>query len=300
MIMGSGNPAEIQALIALLEDPDREVFEHVFNKLSGMGKAVIPQLESAWEEAFDSVLQERIEELIHKIQFEGLVADLQHWVRSSTPDLLEGALIISRYQYPELDENRIRKQIETIRKEIWLELGDNLTPFEEVNVINQILYSQNGFKGNPSYQGPHYFYLNFVLDTKKGNALSLSMLYLILARQLEIPIYGVNLPHHFILAYARFLISQVDVVTLKKQDIHFYINTLNKGLIFTYQEIKEFLQKLKLTPKDEYFVPCTNVVILHTLLEQLKVTYDNSKEEEKSAEINRLIEVLSTDDSDEE
>ena len=77
---------------------------------------------SAWEEAFDPIQQERIANLVHEIQFGNVKNDLKLWYQSGAFDLLQGALIINKYQYPDLDEQKIINQIEAIKRDIWLQM----------------------------------------------------------------------------------------------------------------------------------------------------------------------------------
>ncbi len=116
------NSTEISALVKLLDDPDKEVFQHVEQRLLEHGAAAIGFLEDAWQGSMDALLQERIEDLVHRIQFMSVKDDLNLWYQSGAFDLLQGALVINRYQYPDLDEQKIINQIEEIKREIWLGL----------------------------------------------------------------------------------------------------------------------------------------------------------------------------------
>mgnify|MGYP006209865135 FL=1 len=55
-------------MISLLDDPDQDIFKQVSKELISLGNEVVPMLEEAWETSFDPVMQERIENIIHKIQ----------------------------------------------------------------------------------------------------------------------------------------------------------------------------------------------------------------------------------------
>ena len=68
------NEKEVESLIKLLDDPDTEISRHVEDKLLSYGNEVIEYLESAWSQSLDTILQERIENLVHKIQFRMLNA----------------------------------------------------------------------------------------------------------------------------------------------------------------------------------------------------------------------------------
>src|ERR1041384_8185590 len=122
---------EVIALITLLDDPDEVIYSQVKDRFVTLGPPAIPHLETAWENSFDAIMQKRIEIIIHSIQFETLQKALKHWAREEQDDLLKGALILARYQYPDLDENKIRKQLHQIRQDVWLELHEDLTALEK-------------------------------------------------------------------------------------------------------------------------------------------------------------------------
>lgn len=82
------NDNEVKALISLLDDSDKEVYFHIEEKLVSLGRVVIPFLEDAWSHAFDAVLQQRIEAIVHKIQFENLLEDLKLWIHTNDDNLL--------------------------------------------------------------------------------------------------------------------------------------------------------------------------------------------------------------------
>ena len=100
------NKNEIKALISLLEDPDHNIYFQVKNKLIELGIEVIPDLEDAWEMNFDSLMQRRTEQIIHEIQLNFNLNELNDWIESPEKDLLKAWLIISRYQYPDLDHQQ--------------------------------------------------------------------------------------------------------------------------------------------------------------------------------------------------
>lgn len=135
-------PTSIQALVQLIDDPDESVFEHVRDQLLKIGSEAIPYLENSWETDYYGLLfQNRIEQIIHDIQFDEVKANLQSWTKSADKDLLKGAIIIAKYQFPGLDENKIHESIQAIRKDIWLELNDHQTAFEQVKKYSTVFSS---------------------------------------------------------------------------------------------------------------------------------------------------------------
>lgn len=287
------NPKEIDSLIKLLDDTDKEVYTHIEEKLLSLGSHVIPFLETAWSQSFDALLQERIEKIIHRIQFDSLKVELRKWYKEESKDLLKGTILIAKYQYPDLDEEKIIVTLEQIKRDIWLELNDKLTALEIVKVINHIFFSVHGFSGNTAnYHAPQNSYINNVLESKKGNPLSLSIIYSLIAQGLDLPIYGVNLPEHFILAYKDNQPILPDAAEEKSPRILFYINVFSKGTVFNRKEIDVFLKQLKIKPEMEYYEPSSNVAILQRLVRNLMFSYHKLGHTDKISELQELMDAL--------
>jgi regulator of sirC expression with transglutaminase-like and TPR domain len=286
--------SELSALITLIEDPDEGIFNHVKQELVARGRDVIPQLEHYWEyNRFGTLFQRRVEELIHNIQFREVGECLRTWMQNEENDLLEGAILINKYQYPSFDEAQVRKTISTIRQDIWLELNDNLTALEQVNVFNHILYKVHEFQGNKAnYTSPQNSFISDVLNSKKGNSLSLAVIYQVLARSLDIPIYGVNLPNHFILCYLdenRLGMSPDDS---EDKGILFYINPFNGGEVIHRDEIDDFLFHLNLPQEVKYYQPCKNEEIIRRMINNLIFAYGQQGKEDKVDELKLLQDIL--------
>jgi regulator of sirC expression with transglutaminase-like and TPR domain len=288
-------PINTKALISLLDDPDEEIYQPIRQKLKDLGISIIPELEEAWEHSTDKLFQSRVENLIHQLQLEKTAKDLEDWARNGQSDLLKGVLIVSRYQYPDLNEENILTRIETIKRDIWLELNDHLTALEKVKVINHILFDVHGFSGNTdNYHSPQNSFFNTVLESKKGNPLSLSILYAILSQSLNIPIYGVNLPEHFVLAYVDSFDQMPAPDELSQFPILFYINAFSKGTVFARQEIDNFLTQLKIEPRPRFYEPCTNLDIIKRIMRNLIMAYDKSGYPQRKEEIEELLTMLET------
>ncbi len=281
-------PPDLDSLISLLDDPDAEAFRHVSKQIYALGPQAVPSLEAAWEHAFDPIMQQRIEDLVHHIQFEKLYVELASWKSSGAGNLLKGYLLITRYQYPDIDEDKLEAQVEKIRRDIWLELNDNLTQLEQIKVVNHILFIVYKFIGITfGTQTPENYYLNNLLESRSGTPLSLGMLYLLLAQKLSLPVQGVDLPRHFIVAYT----NRVDELRFSGMDsleIQFYINPFARGVVFTRKELNLYLKQLDVEPEEKYYLPCNNVRILLRLIDELGATYYSVGNTDKVDELRKL------------
>ncbi len=254
--------SSIQALVQLIDDPDESVFEHVRDQLVKIGSEAIPYLENSWEtEYYGLLFQNRIETIIHNIQFDEVKSKLEEWVQSTEKDLLQGAIIVAKYQYPGLDESKIHESLQMIRRDIWLELNDHQTAYEQVKIFNKVFFGLHHFQGdNQNFHSSVNSYINTVLDSKKGNPLSLCLIYSIIAQS-----FGVL----------------------------FYINAFSKGSIFDTNEIKDFLNGLNLNHHREYFEPCSNTSVIKRMLTNLIASFQQVGNFEKVEELKTLRELVS-------
>lgn len=284
------NEKEISALISLIDDPDENIFSQVKQKLLSLGEEVIPALEQHWEtNHLGLIFQHRVENLIHEIQFEAVRSGLEEWVKNGGNDLLQGVLLVNRYQYPDLDEGKIKRKLHQLKQDVWLELNDNLTGFEKVRVINHVLFEVHGLSGNKkNYHAPQNSYLNNVLESGKGNPLTLSIIYILICEMVDVPVYGVNLPNHFILAYLDELGIISKISGEENDGVLFYINPFSRGTIFNRKEIEQFLDQLKLEKKKEYFKPCDNIAIVKRVITNLVYSYEKLGYKDKSEELKIL------------
>lgn len=284
--------ATLKAMITLLDDSDAEVVAHVTEQLLGFGSGIIPQLEHAWEGLQDHGLQERVENIIHKIQFNLTRESLTDWLENSRHDLLQAMLIVARYQYPDLSESRVRNHIESIRIDAWMEMNYYLTALEKVRILNHIFFRIHGFSGNTDhYNDPQNSFINKVLESRKGNPISLCVLYMIIAQRLNIPIYGVNLPQHFILAYLDDS-EAADKLPLAQREPLFYINAFNRGMVFGRKEIDQFLQLIKLQAEERFYRACDVFDIVVRVFNNLITSFEDDKKPEKVAEVAELREMV--------
>lgn len=261
--------AEIKALMHLMDDPDDEVFSIVTNRLFDYGISVIPHLEALWENTDQPFMQTRIEDTIHKIQFNTLEVDIASWLHSEDKSLLDGAILSARYHFPDLSVDNFKDTIAKIRRMIWLELNDYLTPLEQLHIFNSTLYHFYKLTGGKyNYNGYDAFLLNKVLEKRKGNALSNGILFQILASMLDLPIRAVQVPNHYLLAFFRVdFYSILGNENLEDQEILFFIDATS-GNTYSYPDMIKYLDKVGcLNSKKEFKILSNTAIIAHLFSE---------------------------------
>jgi len=284
----------IKALIQLLDDPDLTVFEEVSKYLIDIGEEAIPHLEKEWEISFSDMVQERLESIIQSIQFNTLQEDLYRWMHSDDPDLLRGAYLVARVQYPNLPFAPIEEKIERIRKDIWIELHDKLTALEKVRIFNHVLYDLYQIGPNRGdYFSPQNNFINVVLDSGKGNPVSIAVIYEEIARKLGLPIRGVNLPGQFILAYVDPYVIESGKPVNGPEDILFYISMVQKGAVLGLREIEQYLKQLNDTPLEpQYYLPCSPFETIGRMVNNLIFSYKKHDMPEKVLLFKKILDFI--------
>ncbi|WP_439881529.1 transglutaminase-like domain-containing protein [Pontibacter sp. MBLB2868] len=275
---------EIKALISLLDDNDHEVASHVEKQIVGLGTGVIPYLEEEWEETLNPDLQKKIEDLIHDLQFEGLSARIREWKENGAQDLLEGMYLVNSYLYPDIEFADISKTIDQLYFDAWTHMKEEMHPYDQVKALNNVLFREKRFSANTkNFHSPANSMLHLVLETKRGNPLTLCVIYMTLAQRLGMPVFGVNLPNLFILTY-------------KQEGIQFYINVYNKGLILSKADIDNYILQLNLNPIDIFYEPCSNLEIVKRALRNLAFSFEKMNDPEKATEVTKLLAIITDED----
>lgn len=282
---------EISALFQLIDDPDEVVYQTVSERLVSFGKDIIPNLEDLWEHTTSEEVQERIELLIHRLHFSDLTNDFLSW-RDGEADLLTGALLVCRYHYPDLAESAVKQEIEKLRRNTWLELNNYLTPMEQVNVTTGIIYNYYKQKGVEfAYDNPDDYLINKALESKKGNAISNGIIYLIICELLDIPVKAINIPRQFILAYFDPQHALINPVGHASEKISFYIDPMN-GQMYSHKDVEGYFKRISVPPVASYFRSLSNRRIIQYLLEELAKCFDNDRNRYKMEELLSLANLL--------
>jgi len=282
---------EISALFTLIDDPDEEVFVAVSDKIIDYGKNIIPNLEHLWETTPDGETQQRIELLIHRLHYRDLTEDFRQWNISGHHDLMLGALLTCKFQYPDLSTTPVLQEIEKVRRNIWLELNNYLTPLEQINIVTSILYSYYGLKGGETnYQETNEFLLHKVLEAKRGNQISNGILYLVLCELLDIPVKALSIPKQFVIAYFKPGYSDENLSN-PLDKIEFFIDPTT-GQVFTHKDVENYFKRISVPPTASYFKPCPNKKVIQHLLEEASKCFEDEKNIHKKKELVDLANLL--------
>ena len=272
------NDQQFRALVHLLDDEDPEVSRHVWSQLTDMGADAVSRLEAEWERLEDPAMQKAVEDAIHRLQLMEVTNDLLEWRKGGGKDLLQGWFLLSRFQFPDLELRRFSNEVNRLVNKTWLEMSGHMSPEEQIQVINHILFRMEGYGPNNARPNhPHNSFLNYLVEQQQGNVMSLSMLYLIICKQLDLPVHGVLLPGYFVLLY-------------KDHAHEFYIDVFNGGKIFDRERLEHYLKQVHVEAKPSYFKPTSNIYIILNLLQLVSSDFGRSGRQDKVDDIQQLLE----------
>jgi regulator of sirC expression with transglutaminase-like and TPR domain len=285
---------EINALIQLLDDSDEEVLAAVEKKLLEYGKNIIPNLESAWETIDNSVIQEKIEDLIHIVNFTDVKTELKAWAQNDNAILFDAFLLLSTYRFNNVDVNQLRKKIKAIYQSIWLEMNSYLTPMEQINIMASVFYNMYKLKITTAYEAnPNHYFINHQIEHQIGTPYTIGVLFVHFCYLLDIPVKVIDIPNQFLLGYVDLIVSfREDEKAKGSEKILFYIDPCN-GMIYTKSDVEAYLKKNGIPRSYHYERQLSNHEIVINYLKQLVQLYGTSDLINiKEKELLELIEII--------
>ncbi len=247
---------EVNAIVRLLDDPDADVQIQVEQRLVELGRAAFPALRHAYD-ASSGVLRERIDEALQTLHWNDVRMAWHAVMSVAEPDLERGAFLIALHRFPDLDVESYLEQLDDWAFELQprIERADGIRRARElVEFISENL----GFSGNrQQYEDPNNSYLNRVMDRRTGIPISLSVIALLLARRLHLPLYGVGMPAHFLIKYSG-----------PRGEVYF--DLFNDGQPVSREECVRFLLRAGIQPKPSYFEAADTTSILLRMVRNLR------------------------------
>ena len=133
------NPGEIKALIELIEDPDENVFKSITDRFIGLGKEVVPIIKEQLDFTADELTIEKINHIIHKVNFNLLEDEMMRWNNSPQKSLLDVVLALSIFIDQEADKNEVLFEIEKVKTFIKRDLDPLYQGQYEIQVVPNIV-----------------------------------------------------------------------------------------------------------------------------------------------------------------
>jgi len=278
--------SKFRALMRLLDDDDPQVASAVERELLDGGDETARLLEGEKENVEDHV-RKRIDKLISKIYVDRLQKDYDSLLDyASHPDFsLERALfLLARPLYVDADYANIQEQLNQLAIELRKRVAGIENPYDIVQHVNEFFLNELGFAGNSKdYYNPDNSVLHRVIETRRGIPISLGIVYLLVGKRLNLPVFGVGAPAHFLVKFV-----------LEGKEI--YVDVFNGGRIMSRKDAEEFISDMGFSFEPRFLKESTDIEMLARMCRNMARAFTAADEQPKanvlmelSIELERLI-----------
>ncbi len=278
--MASVQQSQIKALIRLLSDEDLRIARTISDKLIEIGEGAVPLLQEA--EIEQPELGQRIASVLEEIRGGNLERELCCLLTQQEEhlDLEQGAFLLAKYAYPSLDIAHYQQQLDHMASEVQARIGHRVSGEEAVKALGRYLFTEQGYQGNTkNYYDVENSYLNRVIDRRTGIPISLSMLYLLIAKRLEWPVYGVGMPGHFLVKY-------------ESPRYTMFIDCFNGGALLAQRDCARFLTQAGYGFEERFLEKTSNRTILLRALKNLVPIYHKLEDTVRESRLCRFVQIL--------
>ena len=272
--------AEIESLMFLLEDPDPFVQEQVQLRFMELGGRAVPLLDQIRVQTKDKEAKKRAKEVLHKLTFSTLKGDFAELLLEGIGNRAQrerAVITLARFGHPTLRESEYVKILDHFADMIRPSLRYKRSEREKMRILMKFIFEDLNFRGdNKDYHNPANGFIDQVIERRKGLPISLSLVAMFIARRLQLPVFGVNMPIHFMLAF----------VGEKEEQL---IDPYDQGAEVSYDQCYFFLKKNNVTPKPEHFKMASDIDILARCIRNLMHSYERNEEHDRVQELKSLL-----------
>jgi regulator of sirC expression with transglutaminase-like and TPR domain len=271
----------VKSLICLLDDEDDSIYLIARDHLISMGELALPFLESHLH-ADEAVLQERVKEAYDVITSALLKEQIRAYREKYKEEmnLEEGVFLIAKYGFPQIDMRTFSDLLNFFASELQVRLDFADPPEEIVTKVGKYFSEEKGFSGSEiDYYDGDCHYINKVIETKKGVPISLSVIYLLVLKRLNLPVKGIGMPGHFIIRY-------------EFGTKHILADPFHAGKILSVEDCKRYLTRMGFTFNSQYLDPVSNKQILERMIRNLILVFEKQNLPAKVQTFLKCIDIL--------
>lgn len=274
--------SEIESLIQLMEDPDPFIQQSVQDRFTELGIHAVPLLDEFRIETKDHNEKSKLRSIIHQLTFPSLKADfhevLEKGVRNRK-SLELAVFTLSRFGNPTLRITDFEKQLDHFSTMVEPTTRYRLDERKKMKQLIKFVFEDLNFSGDTKdYHNPANCFMDQVIRRRRGLPISLSLVVMFIARRLEMPFFGINMPIHFMLNY----VSEKEEVLIDPYD---------NGAIVSYDQCYFFLKKNNIEPKPDHFKIATDLEILVRCIRNLIHSYERLKQTVYVEDLKELLQL---------
>lgn len=272
---------ELRSLVTLLDDEDPRSLDLVRRQILSIGDPVLPFIEEVRAKAHPDMAA-RLDAVTRELRFQNLKEAFLKLSVSREADLERGAFLITHFGYPGIDTASYTRWLDEVAEEVLDGLPSRADETARFQRLNSHLFQTLGFCGNEKrYYDPENSYIHRVIDTRRGIPVSLSVVYLLLAKRLRLPVYGVGTPGHFLVAL--------------KQDLEpCYLDAYNKGRLMNLADVRRMLARGGYDYRPEFTAAAPSHDIIVRMMRNLISIYQKIGQAERGEMLSSLVEIMLT------
>ena len=274
-------PSKRDALITLLADDDVAIYQAVRSRLLDYGPAICDWLRQFTLSA-DPKLRRRATELL---TFHARNAAHQRFLdfcqkMGESGDLEMGAVLLARTRFPEVNQSGYSAILDEWADTLRTTLSGLTESGEILGEMNRYLFDRLAFSGNEQYGlDPDCVYFSKILDRRTGGPIGLCLVYLLLARRLQLPVTGIGLPSHFICRY-------------QSSTREIYVDCFRRGAFLSKGDCVKYLLQARHEAVDGGLSPVSNRRMLLRMCVNLLHTYRRLEMDEEAARLQTYVQAL--------
>jgi regulator of sirC expression with transglutaminase-like and TPR domain len=243
------------------------------------GQAAVPQLESWLKEVNGTPAERHILDVLNFLKHGHCHTDFYDFCSKASAgqefDLEEASFLLAATEFAAVDMLPFRTMLDSIADEVRLQMKREGYS-SEMKALSYILHEKFRFRGNRDrYYEADNTYINRVLERKVGVPITLSLIYMLIGKRLDIPIYGVALPGHFI-------------ITWKGQ----FFDPFNHGRLLNEDACKQMVESRGQEFRPEQLNQATSLQVLSRMLMNLARVYEIEEDRPKLSRVRKYLQAL--------
>ncbi|RMH80146.1 MAG: hypothetical protein D6681_18770 [Calditrichaeota bacterium] len=260
----SGIGEKLPGLVRLMDDDSTEIQKIIRQEILSHALEIILNKEAYFDRLSSDEIA-RFTQLLQTLHLDLVKQALAGVVQSPLDEIdLEAALlVISYWDSPDVDCGAVQARLDLLAGEIACGMPFTGHPLGFIDHISQVLFGEYGFRGNlEDYYHPGNSYLHTVLETRLGIPISLSIVYMLIAKRLNFPVFGVGMPAHFILKF-------------DNGEDEIYFDPFYGGRVYPRRACLNYLRQLKVPDPEHILRGCSNLDVFKRVLRNLHLVYSS-------------------------
>lgn len=261
---------ELESLVNLLSDSEDKTLLLIAEQVNSFGPESLQLLDELAQSSKNDVLIDNW----YFVSRLSLSARFREWKKNR--DLETGLFLISRIRNPGIDEDKYRKTLDNYAERVMARTSVDADDKQLIKEMNRVLFLEENYIGNQiAYYDLNNNFLYSVMDTKTGNPIMLSCVYILVGRRLGLNIQGVGTPGHFVTSFEGEL-----------------LDPFFGGREVTKDECVIRAQELSVFWREEYLDPIDDISIVARCIRNLIAIYKKQNNLEKAADASELLRLV--------